>query len=229
MYCNIRRFAKAFVGPGLVCLFSGLCHSNNAAAVAPDNCPCVSPVACWPAEGNANDVVGAHHGTLQNGAGFASGRVGQAFVTDGLNDYVRIADAPDLRPVNLTIEGWFSFAAPPPTGTVQMLVAKAVGDANTFDNSLAFWLNGPFLRGSVGDPINGYAEPHVEYGGFSPVPGAWYHLAYRLPGRHQYGEAVTLSEWSFLGMETLDSQGHLEFYAPVSSGEPMRFYKVVAP
>src|SRR5580765_449143 len=36
-------------------------------------------VAWWRAENNALDSLGSHHGTLQNGATFATGEVGQAF------------------------------------------------------------------------------------------------------------------------------------------------------
>jgi hypothetical protein len=44
---------------------------------------CVQPpdglVSCWKAENNANDSQDSNHGTLQNGATFAAGMVGQAF------------------------------------------------------------------------------------------------------------------------------------------------------
>src|SRR5215207_472877 len=37
----------------------------------------------WPAAGNANDVIGSSPGSLQNGATFGVGKVGQAFSLDG--------------------------------------------------------------------------------------------------------------------------------------------------
>jgi hypothetical protein len=36
-------------------------------------------VGWWRAEGSAKDAAGTNHGTLRNGAGFAAGKVGQAF------------------------------------------------------------------------------------------------------------------------------------------------------
>ena len=42
----------------------------------------------WAAENNALDSVGGNHGTLEGGAGFGPGRVGQAFSLDGINDSV---------------------------------------------------------------------------------------------------------------------------------------------
>jgi hypothetical protein len=50
---------------------------------APPGC-----IAWWSGDGNANDIQGTNHGTLQGGATFATGRVSGAFLLDGVNDYV---------------------------------------------------------------------------------------------------------------------------------------------
>jgi YD repeat-containing protein len=55
-------------------------------------------IARWPAEGTAQDVVGGQDGTLQNGATFAPGPVGQAFAFDGLNDQVSVPNSAALNP-----------------------------------------------------------------------------------------------------------------------------------
>jgi hypothetical protein len=66
--------------------------THNAAAQTAPLPPCVDPpaglVSWWRAENDARDSVGTHHGTLQNGAGFAPGKAGQAFSFDGVDDYV---------------------------------------------------------------------------------------------------------------------------------------------
>jgi concanavalin A-like lectin/glucanase superfamily protein len=49
-------------------------------------------VSWWPGDGNANDIQGSNNGTLQNGATFAPGIVGQAFTFDGIDDYVQATD-----------------------------------------------------------------------------------------------------------------------------------------
>ena len=51
--------------------------------------------AWFKAENNANDSSGSHNGTLQGGASFAAGKVGQAFQLDGKTGYVQIPDSPD--------------------------------------------------------------------------------------------------------------------------------------
>ena len=55
-------------------------------------------VSWWPGNGDARDVVGGHHGTLENGATFAKGMVGDAFCLDGVNAFVRVPSSPDLNP-----------------------------------------------------------------------------------------------------------------------------------
>jgi amino acid permease len=47
-------------------------------------------VAWWKAENNANDSVGGYNGTLYGGTTFTSGKVGQAFSFDGVDDYIEI-------------------------------------------------------------------------------------------------------------------------------------------
>ena len=48
-------------------------------------------VGYWPGDGTADDLSGNdNHGTLENGATFGAGIVGQAFSLDGIDDYVEI-------------------------------------------------------------------------------------------------------------------------------------------
>jgi len=59
----------------------------------------VGPISHWPAEGNAEDVVDVNDGTLVNGATFATGRLGQAFSLNQINQtdaYVQIGAPPNL-------------------------------------------------------------------------------------------------------------------------------------
>ncbi len=72
---------------------------------------CVPPpsglVNWWQGEGNANDSAGGANGTLQNGASFAPGKVGQAFSFDGVNDYISFGNTVGNFGTNdFTIEYW---------------------------------------------------------------------------------------------------------------------------
>jgi hypothetical protein len=88
--------------------------------------PCVSPpsgmVSWWRAENNTNDVFGINNGTLQNGAGFSTGAVGQAFsfTVDGAIVTIphHTALLLDSNPA-ATFDGWFRS-----TGGDSMVIGK---------------------------------------------------------------------------------------------------------
>jgi hypothetical protein len=63
-------------------------------------------VGWWPGETNANDIIGGDNGTLEGGATFALGKVGEGFRLDGTNAYVQIPDSAALKPTNVTVEAW---------------------------------------------------------------------------------------------------------------------------
>ncbi|MDQ4120795.1 MAG: carboxypeptidase regulatory-like domain-containing protein [Acidobacteriota bacterium] len=63
-------------------------------------------VGWWASEGDARDLKGTNHGSLQNGATFAIGEVGQSFNFDGTDDRVLIGNPTNLQLQNFTIETW---------------------------------------------------------------------------------------------------------------------------
>jgi uncharacterized protein (TIGR03437 family) len=75
---------------------------------------CIPPpagmVGWWPGDGNANDIQGANPGTLQNGATFAAGQVGQAFSFDGTDDYV--STNLDAQPSAMPNTAWDAWVFP---------------------------------------------------------------------------------------------------------------------
>jgi parallel beta-helix repeat protein len=76
--------------------------------------PVASTVSLWKAEGNANDSIGTAHGTMQNGATFAAGKVGQAFSFDGVDDYVEIPKVAkwDFGTSSFSVSAWFKSNTP---------------------------------------------------------------------------------------------------------------------
>ena len=101
----------------------------------------------WTADGNANDIVGGLIGTLKNGATFAPGQVGQAFILDGIDDYVSVPDAASLNPTNaITVEAWINRTSI--AGSFDPVVKKAgvgFGQTNGYalefiDSNIGFWI-----------------------------------------------------------------------------------------
>ena len=78
---------------------AGVCRSCTA--------PPAGLVGWYPGDGNAFDIQNGNNGTLQNGATFDVGKVGQAFSLDGVNDHVRISNSPGLNfTTAMTVDAW---------------------------------------------------------------------------------------------------------------------------
>jgi len=125
----------------------GSASSSNAVLAVNIPPPCMPApaglVGWWPADGNADDVVGTNNGTLENGVSFAPGEVGQAFSFNGVNQYVQIEDSPSLEPQSVTLECWFNA-----NNTVgrEALISKPVG-GGTYD-SYQIWFGSGISLGS---------------------------------------------------------------------------------
>jgi hypothetical protein len=59
-----------------------------------------------------NDSVSANHGTLMNGCTFATGKIGQAFTFDGVNDYVNLPNnSLNSLTSDFSVSGWLYMPA----------------------------------------------------------------------------------------------------------------------
>lgn len=85
-------------------------NANSAGACGSTCTPPPSQMVSWfPGAGNANDIQSGNNGTLQNGATFTQGRVGQAFSFDGVDDFVSVPDSDSLDIIgDITIEAWIN-------------------------------------------------------------------------------------------------------------------------
>ncbi|MFN2576660.1 MAG: LamG-like jellyroll fold domain-containing protein [Pyrinomonadaceae bacterium] len=94
-------------------------------------------VAWYPGDGNAHDIKGGNNGTLQGGATFASGKVGQSFSLDGVDDLVNVPDANVLHLQTFTIDAWVNSTQP--FTNDEAIIIKSTLSADT-GNELAYGL-----------------------------------------------------------------------------------------
>jgi hypothetical protein len=135
--------------------------------------PAANLVAFYTGDGDARDFLGLNPtGVLRGDANFRVGRVGQSFSFDGDGDYVEIADDPDHRPANVTVEGWFKVNSL--SGAPHFVSKPLVG---TTSNSYVVWYQNGELRGGHGNQSGGF---DILFTGFSPNLGEWYHYAYTI-------------------------------------------------
>jgi hypothetical protein len=134
------------------------------AASVPSACTTPPPqmVSWWPGDGNANDIQDGNNGTLENGATFAPGLVGQAFVFNGTNQDVLIGSPANLRITGaITLDAWVNPSQLPANGELGSIVTKwfgSPGHPNIPADSYGLWLinSGGNLRliGAIGDSVS---------------------------------------------------------------------------
>jgi hypothetical protein len=93
--------------PGFLALFLG---GGPSLLAQPADCTPRPPglVGWWPGDGFTFDVAGTNHGTLQNGAAYATGLAGPAFGFDGVNGSMQVPNAAALNfgTNDFTAEAW---------------------------------------------------------------------------------------------------------------------------
>ena len=105
-------------------------------SAAGGNATCLNPpsgmIGWWTGDNSILDEIGSNHAVLQNGAGFAPGKVDQAFSFDGIDDWVWI----DLNVTSslpaLTVDLWVKHDSLPPDTYHQYITGYGL-DADNLD------------------------------------------------------------------------------------------------
>jgi len=136
----------------------------------------------WPGEGNAQDIIGGNNGTLQNGATFAVGKVGQAFRFTADNDRVELGNPKNLQLSggDFSVDAWVNYDLAD-LSTDGAIVSK-MGDYPTVNGDgwiLArqadnhFW----FCFGGGGDNGCTPTAATTVISATMATNGTWYHIA----------------------------------------------------
>lgn len=133
-------------------------------------------------DGDARDSAGTNNGTLQNGATFAVGKVGQTFSFDGVDDYV--STAAFSTGTQATIETWVNpsiltggFQDGTLPGINRRTIGGFVADCNDFGVGL--------YNGSIGvvyKPANGNCTALAPASAVTVQTNQWYHVAATIDG-----------------------------------------------
>ncbi len=118
---ELSVFSRALSSPEVRDIF-------NAGSLGKLNRP--NLVSLYKAESTANDTADGNHGMLVNGATFGTGKLGQGFSLDGVNDFIEVPDSPSLsirgaitleawiNPTSITNNQWFLTKYDSPAGQV---------------------------------------------------------------------------------------------------------------
>ena len=98
----------------------GIYNAGSAGKCRTCTTPPANMVSWWPGDSNALDIQGGHNGSLEGGATFAPGKVGQAFSFNGTSAYVSVLDNANLYPSgSFTVDAWIKTSQT--TGTQQII------------------------------------------------------------------------------------------------------------
>jgi Concanavalin A-like lectin/glucanases superfamily len=153
---------------GVLALLMSYTAVTAAHAIATCALPAAGMVGWWPGDGNANDIVGGDNGTLQGGATYAAGEVGEAFSLNGTDAFVLAPDVPDLDPTSAgSQDAWVKFnQLPSVAGHIMEIIGKG-GFGTDFD-----------LQAEADNRFHFYIAAGAEVSSTTTIQtGVWYHVA----------------------------------------------------
>jgi hypothetical protein len=185
-------------------------------------------VGWWAAEDNGDDEIGANPATLQNGATFAAGEVGDAFSLDGVAAYVSVPQSVSLdvgKGDGFTIECWIS---PADLSDGHALVEWNDGAGHI---GVQFWISIPGLGGLgsiFGNIVDSSGADHI----FATSSGilslnTFQHVALsynRMSGLAKIYYNGTVAESQSLGVFTPQTSYGLYFGTRISGNAPGAYY-----
>jgi hypothetical protein len=186
--------------------------------------PCVQApadmVSWWPADGNTDDIAGRNSGTLQGGAGYVPGMVGQAFSFVAEGDGVEVRDAGNLNfgaaasaGADLSIDAWIATSS---TARVLSIVDKRSGASGSQATGYTLFLYEGRLAFQLGDgTFFNYISP-------SSLPdfrdGAWHHVAVTVDRTSAIGGSLYVDGAVVLTFDPTNRLGSLTNREPLFIG-----------
>jgi len=154
--------------------------------ITPVNPGTAGLVAQYPFNGNANDSVGGHNGTVNGNPQWVTGYLEGALKFGGSGDYVEIGYSPDLSLNEFTLSAWVKIAADP--GIFGILGTRAGGEY-TFDlKVMAAYIHGDIGNGTawINTAIDiGSGDTGTTGTGGDLVVYRWHMIAYVIDNTHQ--------------------------------------------
>lgn len=174
--------------------------------------PPVNMIGWWPAEGTADDIAGSYDGTLEGGAGFGAGKVGQSFSLDGIDDRVNLGDL--ALPITFTIDAWIKPNSLPAGGAFILAKDDGVADDSYSLSSLS--------TGRLQMQVRNASNQLTRYITTDPAiaVGVWHHVAITYDGNAAAGQRI---KFFIDGVNVAAVHGTFDFGdAPRVSAAPAR-------
>lgn len=116
---------------------------------------------------SANDVIGTNNGTLMNGCAFTTGKIGNAFSFDGVNDYVALPTNILKKNNDFSFSLWVNPSA--------LSGNQAIFGTYFYDGTTTYGWRLDFVNSSMNFGIFGSSQVNLGIGG-TFNNGQWYHI-----------------------------------------------------
>ena len=163
---EIALYNRALAPAEILAIYNAGSAGKCTAAATACTPPPAGIVGWWPAEANANDIVGTNNGVLQGGVGFATGEVNQAFNFNNTNGDVFIPASASLNvgtAAGFTLEAWIN-----PTDVTATHPLFEWNDGN-------YW--GVHFHIAPGQPFNSNPGPGELYANIVSADTSWHQLS----------------------------------------------------
>jgi len=129
-------------------------------------------IAHYPFNGNANDVVGGNNGTTAGMVSYGTGKIDQAIILDGVDDYVDCGAGASLNITGaVTVSAWIRLSA---VGVDHKIAGNQDGTTGGYKLGV---FNSDVIEFEIRTSANAAVLNRSVAGGTALAAGTWYHVA----------------------------------------------------
>ena len=175
-------------------------------------------IAHYPFNGNTNDVVGGHNGTATGTPVYTTGKVGQAILLDGVDDYVRVDSVGISGAAARTVSGWAKSNSTAMPDWTNIFGFTGTDDASLSGRSFDIELRGAQLQFCI--HVYGWEDNIL------PLDLDWHHLAATYDGTtiRWYGDGRYINSYQRSGASALNTEDTVHMGRRGDTGEAGNFF-----
>jgi len=175
-------------------------------------------IAHYPFDGNTNDVVGGHNGTVIGVPTYTTGKIGQAILLNGVDNYVRVGSVGISGAAPRTISGWAKSNSTVMPDWTNIFGFTGTDDANLTARSFDIELRGGQLQFCL--HVYGWEDNIL------PLDLDWHHLAATYDGTtiRWYGDGRYINSYERSGANALNTEDTVHMGRRGDTGEAGNFF-----